>query len=333
MKRIYLTIFLCCILLSSCNNLKTGNKNVPITQIEWDNITERVTLEAIKLPTLCNIENMAALDSFILLENRLMEPCFVLWDRVNSEKFFSDSEEGNGPEDFLPTAMLVQSTEKNNFRIWNGNSIRKYQYKGDSLTFDTQKLDCPYVGFYQRFFAINDTLYCGYKASPHETGIHLLNINTGKSYDSITVNEGYFDNKIMPYDLTFQVQQDKLVVGRIRFNQIEVYQIDREKNKFNSLFTINYKGDSPENPITDGACYMKSINTDNNFFYMLNQDTEHPGEETYLDIFTWEGKPVKRLQLDALYLDGVLLNNMLYLKKYTDDDNLYMLPLNLLQIL
>lgn len=58
MKRIYLTIFLCCILLSSCNNLKTGNKNVPITQIEWDNITERVTLEAIKLPTLCNIENM-----------------------------------------------------------------------------------------------------------------------------------------------------------------------------------------------------------------------------------------------------------------------------------
>jgi hypothetical protein len=112
MKRIYLTIFLCCILLSSCNNLKTGNKNVPITQIEWDNITERVTLEAIKLPTLCNIENMAALDSFILLENRLMEPCFVLWDRVNSEKFFSFGEEGNGPEDFLPTAMLVQSTEK-----------------------------------------------------------------------------------------------------------------------------------------------------------------------------------------------------------------------------
>ena len=118
MKRIYLTIFLCCILLSSCNNLKTGNKNVPITQIEWDNITERVTLEAIKLPTLCNIENMAALDSFILLENRLMEPCFVLWDRVNSEKFFSFGEEGNGPEDFLPTAMLVQSTEKNNFRIF-----------------------------------------------------------------------------------------------------------------------------------------------------------------------------------------------------------------------
>ena len=112
MKRIYLTIFLCCILLSSCNSLKTGNKNVPITQIEWDNITERVTLEAIKLPTLCNIENMAALDSFILLENRLMEPCFVLWDRVNSEKFFSFGEEGNGPEDFLPTAMLVQSTEK-----------------------------------------------------------------------------------------------------------------------------------------------------------------------------------------------------------------------------
>ena len=178
MKRIYLTIFLCCILLSSCNNLKTGNKNVPITQIEWDNITERVTLEAIKLPTLCNIENMAALDSFILLENRLMEPCFVLWDRVNSEKFFSFGEEGNGPEDFLPTAMLVQSTEKNNFRIWNGNSIRKYQYKGDSLTFDTQKLDCPYVGFYQRFFAINDTLYCGYKASPHETGIHLLKFPT-----------------------------------------------------------------------------------------------------------------------------------------------------------
>lgn len=163
MKRIYLTILLYCILLSSCNNFKTGDKNVPITQIEWDNITERVTLEAIKLPTLCNIENMAALDSFILLENRLMEPCFVLWNRIDPGKFFSFGEEGGGPKDFLPTAMFVQSSEKNYFRIWNGNSIRKYQYKEDSLTFDTKKLDWPYVGFYQRLFAINDTLYCGYK--------------------------------------------------------------------------------------------------------------------------------------------------------------------------
>lgn len=328
MKRYYLTILICCVLFTNCNNYKGGNKNVSITQIEWESITEQVYPKAIKLPTLCNIENMVALDSFILLENRLMEPCFVLWNCTDSEEFFSFGKEGSGPNDFLRTAMSVQGSDKNNFRIWNGNVIRKYQYKADSLTFDTQKVDWPYAGFYQRLFAINDTLYCGYKSSPHETGIHLLNINTGKSYDSISVNEGYFDNKIMPYELTFQIQQDKLVVGRIRFNQIEVYQIDREENKLSPLFTINYKAASPENPTKDGACYMKSINTDNDFFYMLNQDTEHSGKETYLDIYTWEGKPVKRLQLNDLYLDGVLFNDVLYLKKFTDDDNLYSLPLS-----
>lgn len=240
MKVCVITILVCCALLSNCNNYKKKDKSTSITKIEWDSITKSVYPKAIKLPTLCNIENMVALDSFIVLENRMMEPCFVLWNHTGSEKFFSFGEEGSGPNDFLHTAMLVQGSDKNTFRIWNGNVIRKYQYKKDSLTFESQKIDWPYVGFYQRFFAIDDTLYCGYKASPHETGIHLLNINTGKSYDSITVNEGYFDNKIIPYDLTFQIQNDKIVVGRIRFNQIEVYKIDRENKKLASLFIINY---------------------------------------------------------------------------------------------
>ena len=59
---------------------------------------------------------------------------------------------------------------------------------------------------------------------------------------------------------------------------------------------------------------------------MLNQDTDRPGKETYIDIYTWEGKAVKRLKLDALYLEGVLADGVFYLKKFTDDDNLYRLP-------
>ena len=107
-----------------CEEFMEENPDIKVNYIAYDSSEKQkwMTLYASgDAPTISimdpvdiqeNIENMAALDSFILLENRLLEPCFVLWDRVNSEKFFSFGEEGNGPEDFLPTAMLVQSTEK-----------------------------------------------------------------------------------------------------------------------------------------------------------------------------------------------------------------------------
>jgi hypothetical protein len=57
----------------------------------------------------------------------------------------------------------------------------------------------------------------------------------------------------------------------------------------------------------------------------LNQNTKNKGEETWLDIYEWNGKPFKRIILDDLYLQMVLLDSCLYLKKYSDDDNIYRL--------
>lgn len=326
MKEIY-GVVLCLFLLASCNG-KSQKSSLAINAIDWESKTEAVTPQAVPLPTLCNIEYMQAGDSFILLQNDKMEPCFTLWDLSDSRHYFSFGQIGNGPDDFLTTANLVGGQRSRAFRIWNDNEIRTYLWDGkDSLSCKRQQMNKKILaGGYQRLHALNDTLYCGYKLLPHETGVELLNVASGEIYDRIGVDEGYFEDKSMPYDLTFCVYQDKLVVGRMRFNQIEVYRIDTERMKILPLFVINYKGGSPENPMKDGACYMKQINADDACFYMLNQDTGRPGKETYIDIYTWEGKAVKRLKLDALYLEGVLADGVFYLKKFTDDDNLYRLP-------
>ena len=102
-----------------------------------------------------------------------------------------------------------------------------------------------------------------------------------------------------------------------------------DKKAFNELFIINYDNASAKNIDIRKPCYMIDINADDNYFYMLNQNTNESGKETYLDIYSWKGEAVKRIKLGGLYLQGVLFENKMYLKKYEDDDNIYLLELDL----
>ena len=302
-----------------------GETDRLIDRIDWDSIGLEAEPEAIPLPTLCNVDELIAVDSFLLVKNDRMDPMFLLWNMRNREQYKQFGSIGNGPGELLRSALPVYGSNHGAFNVLNSNKLRTYKMTGDSLEFEERTINGNEIGLYQCFYALNDTLYCGYRFSPHETGVHLLNINTQKSYDSIFVAKEYNINK--RYILNCCAYKDKLVIGRVRFNQIETYHIDADAKKFSPLFTINYKGSSPEKPIEDGACYMNSINADDHYFYMLNQDTEKPGEQTYLDIYTWEGKPVKRLRLNNLFLTGVLLEGKFYLKEYRDDDNLYVLTM------
>ncbi|MDO3389133.1 hypothetical protein Q3C19_01445 [Bacteroides sp. ET489] len=97
MKEIY-GVVLCLFLLASCNG-KSQKSSLAINAIDWESKTEAVTPQAVPLPTLCNIEYMQMGDSFILLQNDKMEPCFTLWDLSDSRYYFSFGQIGNGPDD------------------------------------------------------------------------------------------------------------------------------------------------------------------------------------------------------------------------------------------
>lgn len=326
MKGLYAMILLA-LLMAGCKDKKTGSSS-RIDNVDWTDITLEKTPKAVPLPALCNISEMMAAGSSILLKNEGLETCYALLDASDFGNFVSFGNRGNGPEEVLPSSMPVYGSTADRVKVLNANSIKTYQRDGNGrMSFKEEKKLDKRLDFCQQLYAVNDTLFCVYVYAPRETGIHLVNINTQEVYDSVTVGEGYFDNRDVPFELNFCVHKDRLVIGRVKFNQIEVYHIDVQKKRISPLFVVNYKQASADHIVKNGACYMKNINSDDACFYLLNQDTSRPGKETYIDVYTWQGEPVKRFRLDGLYLDGVLVNGSFYLKKYTDDDNLYVLSL------
>lgn len=309
------------LLLAGCKpgNGNSASKNTDGTN--WEAITEEVKPCPKPLPMICNIEEMTPFGSDLLLKSDKTDFAFVVL-RPDLEYYIPFGTYGEAPEDLLPTVQLIHGSDKH-IKLYTGYKVKEFGYVNDSIRF-VAKADCKVnPDFYQSIYALDDTLCCVYKLAPHETGVHLVNILTQESYDSISVAQGYFDNKDIPYELTCNVYKDKLVIGRKKYNRIELYHIDLVAKKLTPAFSIDHKNASPEHYLKKGACYMNNINTDQNGFYMLNQDTDEPGKRTYIDGYTWDGKPVKRIKLDGLYNHAVLMGRTFYLKKYTDDDNLY----------
>lgn len=321
--RLFLTSF---ILFSfiSCTNKENNDYMIMYDEDTWENITVKFTPIPVKLPQIYNIEKISKVQDYILLKNDDTEPLFSLINPKNMAEISSWGNIGQGPKEFSQTAMLVNGNDEY-IRIYDNYSIQKYLYFNDTINY-IEKINCKKEpDFLQSIYAINDSLIFGYKYAPHETGLHLMDIKSKNSFSSISVNEGYFDNKDTPYEFNFTVFGDKIILGRTRFNQIELYQIIHNENSIKKLFIINYNHSSPEKIDEEKACYMININADEKYFYMLNQDTDTPGQKTYIDIYSWEGEAIKRIELDDLYLQGILIDNTMYLKNYNDDDNLYVI--------
>lgn len=324
-KGVIVIVVVLCTFLSACEQ-GTG-KNSQIKNLkEWDGLVEKGVLKKIKIPFLSNISEMSLYGDLLLLQQEKMDTSFVLWNVQDSlEQYIKFGQVGQGPSDVLRTALLFDESETKSIRILDGMFIKSYKKDDDSIVFVGKEKCKSAYNFYRRISVVRDSLCCVKISSPHETGLYLMNIYSGNIYDSISVKQGYFENKDVPWDFNYCLYNNKLVLGRSKFNQFEVYKLMLHENRFILDYIINYKGASPEHVTRKSACYMRDVVADDECFYLLNQDTENYGKETYLDIYKWEGIPLKRIVLDDLYLQMVLQSNKIYLKKYSDDENIYML--------
>lgn len=293
---------------------------------EWNGIVEKGVLNEKMIPFLSNISEMSLYDGSLLLQQEKMDTSFIVWDIKNSsEKYFKFGQIGGGPLDVLRTSLLLHDPDADNVRILDGLSIKTFELRNDSVIFGgREKCDASY-NFYSQISVVEDSLCCVKISSPHDTGLYLMNIYSREVFDSINVNRGYFDDKICPWDFNFCLYNNKIVIGRSKYDQIEVYKLNLLEKRFEVDYILNYNGASPENVNRNSACYMRDIVADDSSFYLLNQKTSHFGKETYVDVYKWDGTPVKRVVLDDLYLQMVLLDGKLYLKKYSDDDHIYIM--------
>lgn len=314
-------------LLFACTNQR-NKESLKYDNGIWEHITINSVPIPIELPQIYDINKMTRYGKHLLIQNLKKEPLFSLLDLQTMTEITSWGYFGNGPREFLNNSILVDSND-DYIRIYDNYEMQKYSLSGDSIIYIKSVTCDKEPNFLERIYAISDSLICGYKYGPREIGIHLMDFPTQTSFCSISTNEGYFDDKNTPEEFYFKVFNDKVIIGRKNYDQIEVYKIADDKKAFNELFIINYDNASAKNIDIRKPCYMIDINADDNYFYMLNQNTNESGKETYLDIYSWKGEAVKRIKLGGLYLQGVLFENKMYLKKYEDDDNIYLLELDL----
>lgn len=314
--------------ICGCGNANNNNSinTINYNQDIWKDITIKSTPEPLKLPQIYDIEKMTKFGKYLLIKNSDVEPTFALLDVNYMKEITSWGYIGQGPNEYLETVLLIDGND-DYIRTFDKYELRKYSLQNDSITC-LSIIDCnKEPNFLESIYAINDSLVFGYKYAPHEIGLHLMNIKTQESYTSLTAKEGYFDNKDTPYEFNFTIHKDKIVIGRKHFNQIEIYNIDYRQKTIKEQCIINFNNATANRIKKDRFYYMININADDNYIYTLNQDTDKPGKKTYVDIFSWDGAIVRRIELDDLYLHGVLIDNALYLKSYNNDDYIYRLSL------
>lgn len=330
--KLYFKIFFGSLLLSvfhfSCND--SANKHVGnlFMKNEWNGRVEDVVPEEIPIPFLSNIQNISSVGHFLLLHQEKMDSAYSVWNMLPPYNYVRFGQIGNGPADLLPTSSLIEEDSQNRIRVLSGTSIKSFIISGDSVDFVESRPCDSQFNFYRTIHAVSDSICFVNISAPHQTGLYLLNLYTREVYDSISVDEGYFDCKYVPHELNFSVNSDKIVIGRARYDQIEVYHFDQDRLKIIPEYVINYNNASFEKVDKSSACYMRDIVSDEAFYYLLNQNTDHPGKETYLDIYAWNGESVNRMVLDGLFLQMVMLDNKIYLMKYKEDDYIYMLSLD-----
>jgi hypothetical protein len=278
------------------------------------------------IPFFSNITEMSLYNKSLLFQQEKLDTSFVIWDIMAfPEKIIKFGQVGSGPSDVLNTSLLLHEPDADIVRVLDGLNIKKFKMVNDSVIFcGTEKCNSSY-NFYNQISVVKDSVCCVKISGPHETGLYLMDIYSRIVYDSISVNQGYFNDQNVPWDFNYCLSNDRVVIGRLRYDQIEVYKLNLAERKFIVDYIINYSDATPENVTNESVCYMSDIVADDKYFYLLNQNTKNKGEETWLDIYEWNGKPFKRIILDDLYLQMVLLDSCLYLKKYSDDDNIYRL--------
>ena len=330
--KFYFKIFFWVLLLSfshfSCNDVVNKNVGKLFMKNDWNARVENVVPEEIPIPFLSNIQNISSVDHFLLLHQEKMDSAYSIWNVLPPYNYVRFGQVGNGPADVLPTSTLIEEDVQNRIRVLSGTTIKSFIISGDSVCFVESRSCNSQFNFYRTIHAVSDSVCLVDISGPHQTGLYLLNIYTREIYDSISVDEGYFDCKYVPHEFNFSVNSDRIVLGRARYDQIEVYHFDQDRLKIIPEYVINYNNASTKNVDKSSACYMRDIVSDGTCYYLLNQNTGRPGKETYLDVYTWNGKSVNRMVLDGLYLQMVLLDNKIYLKKYREDDYIYMLSLD-----
>ena len=111
-----------------------------------------------------------------------------------------------------------------------------------------------------------------------------------------------------PFDFNISATKKQVILGYWNMNRVEFYSISKDYQLIPRVI-IGNKEDQSDILEEDWKDYYVSMDTDESYVYLLNNSAVNApaGKGTYVDIYTLEGVPVKRIILSE-YITHIMLD-------------------------
>lgn len=332
----YFTLLYVMFNICSCSN----EKNTMVNDFVDFRVKSELKAERVEVPSaLLYPRSVYLLKDKLVVLNENTDSLFSLYSLPECRYLGQFGQKGQGPEDFILPLIYAVSTEKDGFTLFDSNRLRRIVFEGDTPKVLSSE-------FSVRNFVINnlvglkDGAYAcsaGFE-SDHELR-YIFKDGTDKEFgtypektggrfkDALSRNQAYSNIIVAKPDgsrlaLTYQF---------IRRNRIY-----DASGKLLSDNVLNMKPGTSEPALNDEDRCIHSIAVyaTDRYFYTLNldmtsQDLEDMNKFPNIQVFDWDGVPVKQLHLDCFISSFVVdeANQVIYGIFAEDDNHLYKINL------
>lgn len=333
MNKAILLLIITLFFWNSCDN---SDKKIIIYKSEWKKVIP-IKTERIELPEILNVIQLGNIGNKLLIQSENTDTLFYILNTKDLTKIAAYGIKSDGPDGFSNYPQIIfagDSSKKNEFGVFDKQQITILSYD-DGLHRKSNKESIGGYGIYYALFKLTDSIFCIQYADRSSFNIELANLYNYHTYDKISFPEENKDIAPFQNDGTICVYKDKIVYGRIYYDQIDIYKIIKSHTQLQHALTIKSPDASDKNIQKNvqerSYFYTNCICCDDKYIYLLNQEKlpnkKNNEQSSKIDIFDWNGKQVCRLELDIKATWGTLIDNNLFLRSKLDDDAIYCISL------
>ena len=309
----------CLVLLMTLSGCKTKSKNVAVKILEKPTFNEVfvASSDSIKLGSkLLELWYWKRVGNRVVVQEPNQDHVLYIYALPDFNPVNSYGTIGRGPGEFI-VVNWGQTTDSTSILIYDIMKKELYDLElaGDSLktksihplpTFELEdrNLAKPFTMIQK----LDDDLFLMKVDDMEKTTLEVMDLRKSNVLFTLPFE---FENRdklgYSPFDFNISATKKQVILGYWNMNRIEFYSIS-ENYQLIPRVIIGNKEDQAHIQEENWKDYYVSMDTDESYVYLLNNSAvnAHAGKGTYVDIYTLEGVPIKRIVLNE-YITNIML--------------------------
>ena len=286
------TIILFLLLVSiSCANKQAG----AVQSADEFGVVEKIQpTHAFSLDSTAGINSMQVAGGHLLFTKDDVAPLFEFYDTQTYRRIYGFGEKGKGNGEFVmphlfsgksDTVCVLDNAQRKIYKVVNGEIKVAQKIDLKVPANDTKTLAYPYVGFYG---LVGDTIEW-----------NIYNVNENKVTTSVSFSEKGAKGKVYLNTFSWDSHDGAVVFASMYFNKFRIVSLSADMSVKEDV-TFVRSNNIPQ----EGKCYYNAVCC-SKYIYLLSQknikDNGASGHSE-VEVYDYEGKPVKKIELDGLYL-------------------------------